>query len=112
MRGMRVRGEHDPQDRNLGDRLVAALNGVHGAHPGYRAAHAKGSCCAGTFTATPAATKLSRAEHLTGELVPVKVRFSNASGIPTLPDYARSDGRGMAVKFLLESGGRLDMVAV
>src|SRR5258708_10640391 len=100
MRGMSVGGElgpeRDPQDPDLGDRLVAALNGVHGAHPGYRAAHAKGSCCVGTFTATPAATRLSRAEHFGREPVPVKVRFSNASGIPTLPDYPRSDGRGMA----------------
>ena len=96
----------------LGERLVAALYGRHGEHPGFRAAHAKGSCCVGTFTATPAAAALSIAPHLGGRPLAVKVRFSNGSGIPAYPDYARSDGRGMAVKFALDDGRHVDMVAL
>jgi catalase len=97
---------------DLAERLVATLHSVHGEHPGYRAAHAKGSCCTGTFTATVEARRLTRAEHLQGTLVPATVRFSNGSGIPTLPDYARSDGRGIAVKFQLPDGRHTDMVAL
>jgi len=96
---------------DLGDRLVAAINGVWGVHAGARAAHAKGSCCRGTFTATPAAAGLSRAAHLQGAPVPATVRFSNGSGSPTMPDYAR-DGRGMAVKLELPDGSHIDMVGL
>ncbi|HEV3232016.1 MAG TPA: catalase [Candidatus Dormibacteraeota bacterium] len=95
----------------LSERLVGAIQGVHGAHPGHRAAHAKGACCEGVFTATPAAARLSRAEHLAGRPVPATVRFSNGSGAPTMPDYAR-DGRGLAVKLRLPSGASTDLVGI
>ena len=94
-----------------GEVLVDAIEAVTGTHPGYRAAHAKGASCEGTFTATPAAAVLSRAPHLAGDPVPVRVRFSNGSGNPTLPDGAR-DGRGMAVKFRLPDGGNTDMIGL
>ena len=96
----------------LGKRLVETLHTAHGEHPGHRAAHAKGSCCSATFTATPAGKSLTRAEHFQGSQVAATVRFSNGSGIPAYPDYARSDGRGMAVKFKLEDGTHADMVAL
>lgn len=96
---------------DLAGRLVTALNGVHGEHPGFRAAHARGICAGGTFTAFPKAAELTRAAHMQGEVVPVTVRFSNGSGAPTRPDYA-SDGRGMAVKFQLPDGTVADMVGL
>lgn len=96
---------------DLGTRLVETLHLVHGHHPGHRAAHAKGTCCSGTFTATAAARRLSRARHFEGRAIPATVRFSNGSGIPSYPDYA-SDGRGLAVKFELPDGARTDMVAL
>ena len=96
---------------DLGTRLVETLHGVHGHHPGHRAAHAKGTCCTGTFTATAAARRLSRARHFEGDAVPAMVRFSNGSGIPSYPDYG-NDGRGLAVKFDLPDGTRTDMVAL
>lgn len=96
---------------DLGDRLVERLHGVHGEHAGYRAAHAKGSCCTGTFTATPDARGLTRAPHMQGEPVPATIRFSNGSGNPTHTDY-RSDGRGLAVKFHLADGTAADMVSL
>jgi catalase len=97
---------------DLGDRLVEALHSVHGQHDGHRAAHAKGTCCTATFTATDAARKLTRAAHFQATSVPAKVRFSNGSGIPAYPDYARSDGRGIAVKFDLPDGTHADMVGL
>ena len=94
-----------------GETLVDAIEAVTGAHPGHRAAHAKGTSCEGTFTATPAAARLSRAPQFAGDPVPVQARFSNGSGNPTLPDGAR-DGRGMAVKFRLPDGTTSDMIGL
>ena len=95
----------------MAERLVTAINGVFGEHPGFRAAHARGVCAEGTFSATPEASRLTRAAHMQGAAVPVTVRFSNGSGAPTRPDYA-SDGRGMAVKFHLPDGSVTDMVGI
>jgi catalase len=97
---------------DLARRLVDTLHAVHGEHPGNRAAHAKGSCVRGTFTATPDAARLTRAAHMQGMPVAATVRFSNGSGIPAFPDYARSDGRGIAVKFDLPDGTHADMVGL
>ena len=93
------------------ERMVDALNGVHGRHEGVRAAHAHGICARGTFTATPEAKRLTRAPHMQGEPIPVTVRFSNGTGNPLHPDR-RKDGRGMAVKFFLPNGKQTDMVGI
>lgn len=95
----------------ISERLVDGLNRVFGAHRGFRAAHAKGMCCAGTFVATAEAAKLTRAAHLSGRSVPVTVRFSNASGDPTAPDLMGAGG-GMAVKFQLSDGASTDLLAI
>jgi catalase len=86
------------------------INGRFGSHPGYRALHAKGILAKGTFTASPAAARLTRAQHMQGEPVPVTVRFSNGSGDPNLPDYG-AEVRGMAAKFYLPDGSRTDISA-
>jgi catalase len=96
---------------DLSTRIVDAMNAIHGVHPGFRAVHAKGSCCRGTFVATPDAARLCIAPHLQGEEVPVTVRFSNGSGKPSRADGAR-DERGMAVKFHLPDGGSTDIVSL
>ena len=95
--------------QTLAEQAVDAINDVSGAHPGHRAAHAKGILMAGTFTATPEASRLTRAAHMQGASVRASVRFSNGGGNPNIPDYAR-EGRGMAVKLYLEDGGKTDMV--
>jgi len=89
---------------------VDAINARFGRHEGVRALHARGTLCAGTFAATPQAAALTRAAHMSGEPVPVTVRFSNGSGDPADPDYA-PDVRGMATKFYLPDGTRTDIVA-
>jgi hypothetical protein len=89
---------------------VDIVNARFGAHAGRRALHAKGSWCEGTFTATPAAARLSRAAHLQGEPVPVLARVSNGGGDPGEPDYA-PDVRGLAVSFTLPDASATDMVA-
>jgi catalase len=100
------------QATSLWEEIVDALNAINGVHPGFRAVHAKGTVCEGTFTATPDAERLSRAAHLQGEPVKATVRFSNASGNPRTSDANPIAGRGMAVKFHLPEGEATDIVSV
>jgi catalase len=92
------------------EQAVDAINERFGRHPGYRALHAKGILCKGSFTATPEAAGLTRAAHMQGQPVGVTVRFSNGSGDPNSPDYA-PDVRGMAVAFQLPDGSATDIVS-
>jgi catalase len=94
------------------EEAVDAINAISGSHPGRRAAHAKGTLCAGTFTPTPEAAKLTTAAHLQGDPVKVTVRFSNGSGNPETPDGDRREGRGMAIKFYLPDGSTTDIVSI
>jgi catalase len=93
------------------EQAIDVVNSVFGRHAGFRALHAKGTLCKGTFTATPEAAALTRAAHMQGGEIPVTVRFSNGGGNPEHPDY-RPDPRGLAVKFYLPDGSRTDIVAV
>jgi catalase len=95
----------------LAEEAVDLLSQTYGRHEGYRAVHAKGTVCKGTFTATPEAARLTRAAHMQGETVPVTARFSNGAGNPASPDFVQ-DGRGMATKFYLPDGSRTDIVAL
>lgn len=95
----------------LAEDLVAAFNALFGEHAGLRAVHAKGTCVAGTFTATPEAAALTRAPHMQGAPVPTTVRFSNGSGDPAAHDAGR-EPRGMAIKFHLDAKRSTDIVAI
>jgi catalase len=92
------------------EQTVDGINRRFGAHAGVRALHAKGTVTKGTFTATPAAAKLTRAVHMQGEPVEATVRFSNGSGDPRSRDW-EPDVRGMAVSFHLPGGDRADISA-
>lgn len=87
------------------DRLRAAFAGP----AQHRTLHAKGRFYGGTFTATPEATALCRAGHLSGAPTPVVVRWSNAGGNAAVPD-PKPDIRGMAVKFKLADGTSTDLL--
>lgn len=95
----------------LPEQIVDAIHDINGRHEGTRAVHAKGVVCAGTFTPTPEAARLTRAAHMRGGPVRATVRFSNGGGDPAAPDSAK-DGRGLAVKLYLDDGGRTDLVAI
>jgi catalase len=95
------------------EEIVASIDELTGGpHEGLRAVHARGSLCAGTFTATPGAADLSTASFLSGDPFPVTARLSNGSGNPHLPDADRLDGRGLAVKVDLPDGGSYQSVTV
>jgi catalase len=91
--------------------FVDALETVAGQHPGFRPSFAKGLCAAGTFTATPDAVQLSKAEVFAGEPVPVVVRLSVGGGNPRASDKMRSL-RGLAVRFQPPGGGELNLVMI
>lgn len=95
----------------LATHVVDSLKRSSGGGDDHRAAHAKGFCVEGTFTATQAAQEVTRARHFSGEPIPVTVRFSNGSGSLAAPDY-HVDGRGMAVKFHLPDGTATDIVSL
>jgi catalase len=95
----------------LAEDLVAAFDALFGDHPDKRAAHAKGTCCRATFTATPEAAALTRAPHMQETPTPATVRFSNGSGDPAAHDNGR-EPRGMAVKFHLDERTSTDIVSI
>jgi catalase len=92
--------------------ILEAMHALSGAHAGHRAAHARGSLLAGTFTASRDAATVSRAAHFSGDPVRVTVRFSNGSGNPEDADGHRLEGRGLATKFYLPDGATTDIVAL
>ena len=93
----------------LAEDVVDAINDISGRHEGHRAAHAKGTLVAGTFTGADAG--LTTAAHMGDERFRVTARFSNGGGDPVIPDYAK-EGRGLALKFYLPDGSKTDVVAL
>jgi catalase len=97
-------------DAALVTEIVDTFYKIYGTHPGFRVNHAKGVVAEGSFVATPAAAKLSRAVLFDGSRIPVTVRFSNDGGFPSVADGAPSNPKGMAIKFHLSGGAEVDMV--
>lgn len=96
----------------LANDLLAQFDAIFGVHPGFRAAHAKGALLAGVFTPSAEAAKLSCAPHFNQPSTAVRVRFSNSTGLPMLPDNdANADPRGMAVRFVLGEHKHTDIVS-
>jgi catalase len=108
-----VAQEAPGSQKSVPERLVDDFNAVFGVHPEARANHAKGVILEGTFTPSAAAASVSKAAHLQEgkSSIPVMVRFSDGSGLPTVPDTDEMP-RGMAVKFTLPDGARTDIVVL
>jgi catalase len=96
---------------DLSKPIVDALNDLTGRHDGFRAVHAKGTLCAGTFTPSPAGASACRAAQFQDGPLRAHVRFSNGSGDPRSRDAAQ-DGRGLALKLYLPEGGTTDIVGL
>jgi len=97
----------------LAQQLLDALDALSGVHPGFRPAHAKGLMCSGTFTPSREAAQLTRAAHANRPSTAVTVRYSDATGLPTIPDNdpARSGPRGIAIRFHLDEHKHTDIIA-
>jgi catalase len=100
-----------PQSTPTG--LVDALNALSGGpHAGYRANHAKGIVVTGSFVPAPTARTLSKAPHFL-KTVPVIVRFSDTTGVPTMPDASPdASPHGMAIRFQLPENASTDIVGI
>jgi catalase len=102
-----------PANPTLAQQILDALDEQFGLHPGFRPAHAKGLMCSGIFTPSGEAAKLTFAPHASRPSTVVTVRYSNSTGVPTIPDNdpGRSSPRGMAVRFHLGEHAHTDIVA-
>ncbi|MFA9217243.1 MAG: catalase family peroxidase [Sphingomonadaceae bacterium] len=111
--GVALPAAHAEEEKPLPAALVDALNKLSGGpHAGYRANHAKGVMVTGTFTPSKAARGISAAPHFL-KAVPVTVRFSNATGVPVLPDAdSNASPHGMAIRFALPDGSSTDIVSI
>lgn len=94
--------------------IVAELNKlVGGPHMGFRANHAKGVLVRGTFAASAGAAAISKASFLGAKIVPVLVRFSDATGVPDIPDAAQdASPHGIAIRFELPNGTSSDILGI
>jgi catalase len=108
-----VAQEGPANQKSLPEQSVDAFTKVFGDHPQARVNHAKGVIVEGTFTPSAAAASVSKAAHFRKlkKPVPVTVRFSAGSGVPTVADTEHMP-RGMAVKFSLPDGSKTDIVAL
>jgi catalase len=90
---------------------VDVMNKLWGRHPGMRANHAKGVVVLGSFTPSKSAPSLSKANIFAGSTVPVTIRFSDSTGLPTLPDAAPpASPHGMSLQFHPAGAGPVDVV--
>ena len=96
------------------EQLVDTMTKLSGGpHAGYRANHAKGIVTMGELTPAGTASSITKASFMNGKTVPVIVRYSNATGVPNIPD---ADGnafpKGMAIRYQLPDGAYSDMVTI
>jgi catalase len=99
------------QQPSTAEQTIDVMNKLFGRHSGIRANHAKGTVVEGSFTPSAEAAQISKAVLFKGPPVPVIARFSNATGIPDLPDGSpQANPHGLAVKFRLPDGSEMDVV--
>lgn len=99
------------EDAPVEEQIVNQMNKVFGVHAGFRANHAKGVVAEGRFKPSADAAGLSKAVLFGGAEIPVTVRFSDSTGVPTLPDGSDdANPHGLAVKFHLPDGSDMDIV--
>lgn len=100
------------QTTSTPQQMVDALHNTFGKHPHARAVHAKGIILQGIFTPSPEAKEITKAVHFQKKSAPVTVRFSDFTGIPTIPDtIGASNPRGLAIKFNLGNNKSTDIVS-
>lgn len=101
-------------DKPVAEQLVDTMTKLAGGpHKGYRANHAKGIMVSGTFTPAISAASLSKAPHLQSVSTPVTVRFSDATGVPNIPDAnGNAFPKGISIRFQLPDGAYTDIVSI
>lgn len=103
----------DPKRLAIAEKAIKELDDLNGGvHPGYRPAHAKGTLLTGVFNPKPEAASLSRAPHFHAPSTPVVVRFSDATGLPAVPDNDPNiaSPRGCAIRFQIGEHVHTDII--
>jgi catalase len=96
----------------LGNEFLELFNTMFGPHPGYRPAHAKGALLTGDFTPSAEAASLTRAPHITRASTPVIARFSDSTGVPSIPDNdPNANPHGMALRFQMAEHVHTDIIS-
>jgi catalase len=91
--------------------LVESMHSAFGYNH-CRAVNAKGIILQGEFTPDTHAKEITKAPHLQGPSSKVTVRFSDFSGVPTIPDNdPMANPRGLAIRFELPGGASIDLAA-
>src|SRR5882762_1057657 len=91
--------------------LVESMHSAFGYNH-CRAVNAKGVIFQGEFTPDSDAKQITKAPHLQGPSSNVTVRFSDFSGLPSIPDNdPMANPRGMAIRFEMPGGASTDLVA-
>lgn len=106
--------ERSEATKPVTEQLVNTMEKLAGGpHAGYRSNHAKGIVAQGSFTPADSAASISKAIHFQDKPSNVIVRFSNATGVPNIPD---ADGnafpKGMAIRFQLPDDEYTDIVVI
>jgi catalase len=95
----------------LGNDLLDQFETIFGLHPGFRPAHAKGILLTGSFTPSSEAASLTRAPHVTRDSTQVTARFSDSTGLPSLPDNdPNANPRGLGIRFHLADHVHTDII--
>src|SRR5690349_20565919 len=82
-----VADENSAPSKPVTEQLVDTMTKLAGGpHAGYRANHAKGIVVQGEFTPAKTASAVTKAVHMQNITTPVIVRFSDATGVPNIPD--------------------------
>ena len=96
-----------PAPQKMVDAMYSAFGDNHS-----RAVHAKGIMAVGTFQPAPEAASLTKAAIFAGGSVPILVRFSDFTGLPSIPDTTGdANPRGLAIKFEMADGSSADVIA-
>lgn len=100
-------------EKSVHEKIVDTMHTLaKGPYAGYRSNHAKGIVVTGSFTPSAEAPTLSKAPHFL-KTVPVIVRFSDPTGVPTLPDASPdASPHGIAIRFQLPDGAITDIVSI
>lgn len=97
------------QQSNPGD-LVNAMHSAFGDNHS-RAVHAKGIILEGTFVPNKDAAEITKASFLQNQASKVILRFSDFTGIPTIPDNnPAANPRGLGIKFIMPDNNSSDII--
>lgn len=104
----------DDAPKPVAEQLVDTMTKLAGGpHAGYRANHAKGIVANGEFQPSASAATITKAAYMQAVATPVTVRFSDATGVPNIPDAdGNSFPKGMAIRFQLPDHAFTDVVLI